>query len=81
MFSWLRSKSTPLRSDEYETLLKRWTDLEQRVRRLELNENDMRDKVLRKLQRRSEENESNITQEDTLRKVRKRFGGRSLRRN
>lgn len=46
-----KSDKKELKSEEYETLLKRWIDLEARVGRLELSEKDFRDKVLRKIQR------------------------------
>lgn len=48
MFNWFRSKCT--HSDVYDTLLKRWTDVEARVSRLELNEDNMRN-MARKIQR------------------------------
>lgn len=43
---------------EWETLSKRWLDVENRVSRLELSEKDFRDKVLRKIQTRNEEEPS-----------------------
>lgn len=39
-----------LNSHEYETLFKRNVELEARIRRLELSEEDFRDKILRKIQ-------------------------------
>jgi len=36
---------------EWETLNKRWADVETRLFRLELSEKDFRDKVLRKIQK------------------------------
>jgi len=54
MFNLFKRAEKQLNSDEFEKLLKRSIDLEQRVRRLELNENDFRDKILRKLQRKEQ---------------------------
>ena len=66
-------KVESLKSDEYESILKRVIDLEQRIRRLELNEVDLRDKVLRKIQMKSLALES--TPSDSNAKYKKRFGG------
>lgn len=46
--SWFSTKCT--HSDEIERLLKRWTDAEARITRLELNEDNMRN-MARKIQR------------------------------
>lgn len=81
MFFWKKAKTDELRSNEFETLYKRVVDVEQRVRRLELNEVDMRDKVLRKLQLHRPETENNIKDNVLLNEEkpmrRKRFGGRN----
>lgn len=81
MFFWKKAKSEELRSQEFETLYKRIVDVEQRVRRLELNEVDMRDKVLRKLQVHRPETETNLNSNSTIiedvPRRRKRFGGRT----
>lgn len=81
MFFWKKAKTDELRSNEFETLYKRVVDVEQRVRRLELNEVDMRDKVLRKLQLHRPETENNIKENVLLSEEkpmrRKRFGGRN----
>lgn len=50
-----------LESKEFETLYSRIVDVEQRVRRLELNEEDLRDKVLRKIQIQAQHKYDNIT--------------------
>lgn len=44
-----------LHTQEYETLYKRMIDFDQRLRRLELETDDFRDKVLRKIQRREQQ--------------------------
>lgn len=57
---WFKRQKTAeklLKSEEYETLLRRWTDVEARVRRLEMSEEDFRNKVLRKIQR-AQDNQS-----------------------
>jgi phage FluMu gp28-like protein len=80
MFNWKLSKDKQLQSDEYEKLLKRWVDVEQRVSRLELNESSFRDKVLRKIQKQQDETEnylSNPQQETRANSSRRRFGGRA----
>lgn len=81
MFFWKKAKTDELRSNEFETLYKRVVDVEQRVRRLELNEVDMRDKVLRKLQLHRPETENNLKENVLLNEERpmrrKRFGGRN----
>ena len=48
---------SPLTLEQYETLSKRWIDVDARVSRLELNEEGFRDKVLRKLQKAKEKPE------------------------
>jgi len=81
MFNIFRQTKTPLRSDEYETLLKRNIDNEQRIRRLELNEDDFRNKVLRKLKERTEPMETNINSSNVAAarhtSGRHRLGGKS----
>ena len=65
MFNLFKKEEKPLNSEEFEKILKRCVDLEQRIRRLELNEDDFRDKVLRKLQRREKEGTLEIEQPQT----------------
>ena len=81
MFSFLKQTPTQLRSDEYETLLKRNVALEQRIRSLELSEEDFRNKVLRKLQDRNGSSESNIKESSsstaTQSAGKRRLGGKS----
>lgn len=48
---------SPLTLEQYETLSKRWIDVDARVSRLELNEESFRDKVLRKIQKPKKESE------------------------
>ena len=45
-------------SEQWETLNKRWADVETRLFRLELSEKDFRDKVLRKIQKQKESESS-----------------------
>lgn len=81
MFNIFKQTPTPLRSDEYETLLKRNIDNEQRIRRLELNEEDFRNKVLRKLQDRNGGSDNNIKQGSAVAAMqpaaKRRLGGKS----
>lgn len=68
----------PLKSEEFETILKRVIDLEQRIRRLELNEIDLRDKVLRKIQLKSAMTEQEATPQILPpSRTKKKFGGKS----
>jgi len=67
----------PLKSEEFETILKRVIDLEQRIRRLELNEIDLRDKVLRKIQLKSAMAEAESTPQILPPRTKKTFGGKS----
>lgn len=53
--SWFRSKCT--HADVYETLLKRWSDIEARVSRLELNEDNIRNMARRVQQHKPKESE------------------------
>jgi hypothetical protein len=78
MSFWQFWKPSAVHSDEYETLCKRWVDVEQRLRRLELNESDMRDKVLRKLQRFKPESENDLN--NLTPKSYKRLGGKAFNR-
>jgi hypothetical protein len=48
---------TQLSLEQYETLSKRWIDVDARISRLELNEESFRDKVLRKIQKPKEQTE------------------------
>lgn len=48
---------TQLSLEQYETLSKRWIDVDARISRLELNEESFRDKVLRKIQKPKEQPE------------------------
>jgi len=81
MFNIFKQTTTPLRSDEYETLLKRNIDNEQRIRRLELNEEDFRNKVLRKLQDRNSSTDNYIKQGNVVAAMqpaaKRRLGGKS----
>jgi len=67
----------PLKSEEFETILKRVIDLEQRIRRLELNEIDLRDKVLRKIQLKSAMAEAETHPSISPPRTKKTFGGKS----
>ena len=61
---------------EHEDVLTKWLeriiDLEQRINRLELENDDFRDKILRKIQRRQD-----ILEPPQPQKFKKRFGGQS----
>ena len=79
MFNWLKRKI--LTSQEYETLNTRFRtlqealyDAESRIRRLELEQDDFRDKVLRKIQTRRSYQEAETLQESPP-KLKKIFGG------
>ena len=63
-----------LNSQEFETLLTRLINVEQRVRGLELSEEDFRDKVLRKIQKKQA---SEITEQPEEITISRRFGGKS----
>lgn len=81
--NWFSKRTaTPLKSDEYETLFKRHIELEQRVRRLELAEDDFRNKVLRKIQERNTATENNMNQSSLVKtsppqRATRRLGGKS----
>ena len=51
MWPFTRKPEKQLNSEEYERILKRSLDVESRLSRLELGADDLRDKVLRKIQK------------------------------
>lgn len=72
-----KKEEKQLNSDEYERILKRMLDVESRVSRLELSADDLRDKVLRKVQKARVQSENTLNDEEQIQVTGQRlFGGR-----
>jgi len=51
---WFKSTSKVINSEEFETLSKRMIDFNTRITQLELTQDDLRNKILRKIQTKQE---------------------------